>query len=549
MVHNKLAQLKAVAKSEGWSQWIRSEADERAVLEGCRFSVRTGEHAVGFFQCFLRHSKGEWAGKPFELLPWERDEIVMPLFGWQRADGTRRYRRAGIWVAKKNGKSSLCAGFSLYLLIADNEPGAEIYCAASDRDQAGIVFNEAARMVRSSPDLSNRLLVTPSRKTIAYPQTNSLYRALSADVPTKEGLNIHGLIFDELHAQKTREMWDTLTYGGAARRQPLLISISTAGFDTQSIGFEQYRYAKGVLDGSTRDSSFFAFVREADKDDDWASPETWRKANPSLGVTVREEELGEAHLEARNAPEKENSFRRYRLNQWTEQDVRWLSMPIWNECSGELDLSELEGEPCCAGLDLAKTSDLTALVLAFPREGGVFTLVSHFFMPGADIVAKERADGNVPYRMWAKDGHIDLTDGNVTDYDWVKERIREAAALYDLREVAFDPWNASHFASELIAENVAMVEFRQGYVSMSEPSKEFKRLLLCKKIRHDGNPVLSWMASNVTIRQDPAENIKPIKADQKGRGKKKIDGIIASIMAISRANEIEHGARQYITVL
>jgi phage terminase large subunit-like protein len=386
--------LRNDAKREGWSEWIRSPRDEKAVLEGCRFDIRAAERVRTFFTKFLRHSKGQWAGQPFALLDWQWREVVAPLFGWKRADGTRRYRRAYIEVPKKNGKSALFSGLSLYLLAADGEPGAEVYSAAVDRDQASIVFNEAANMVEVSPQLSSRLNVVRSMKRIVMPRSRSFYKALSADVPAKEGLNAHAVLIDELHAQKTRLLWDTLRYTGAARRQPLHLSITTAGFDHHSICWEQHDYAEKVLDGTIEDSSFLPFIAAAGAEDDWTSPEVWRKANPSFAVTINPEQFAEDCREAQESPAKENSFRRYRLNQWTEQEVRWLNMEKWDACA--TPLGDLGRRPCYAGLDLSSTTDITALVLVFPNEDRYDVLP--LFWVRAPEVSRQAPRRNLPGR-------------------------------------------------------------------------------------------------------------------------------------------------------
>ena len=287
------------------AKWIRSDADERAMREGCYFDERAGRFVVEFFETFLRHTLGQWAGQPFTLLPWQRDDVVLPLFGWKRQDGTRRFRKAYIEVPKKNGKSTLCGGLALYLLIADGEPRAQIFGAAADRDQAGIVFSEAANMVNASHELSRRVEVIRSTKRIIDPRTNSFYHAISADAYTNEGLNAQAIIFDELHAQKTRDLWDALRYAMASRRQPLLISITTAGVNRESICYEQHDYAQHVLNGNTKDSSFFGYIRAAETEADWTDPAIWRQANPSFGTTLREDQFAEDCREARESPRKE----------------------------------------------------------------------------------------------------------------------------------------------------------------------------------------------------------------------------------------------------
>lgn len=511
--------------------WVRSKSDEAAVDAGCTFDISSADRVRKFLFTFIRHSKGQWAGKSFELLPWQWEDIVVPLFGWKRKDGTRRYRRAGIWVPKKMGKSALCSGLSLYMLLADREPGAEVYAAAADRDQASIVFTESANMVESSPALASKLEVVRSTKRILHRQSASVYRALSAEAPTKEGLNWSCLIFDELHAQKTRELWDTLVYGGRARRQPLLISISTAGFDRESIGYEQYLYAKSVKDNLIEDISFLPVIYEAGPEEEWTSPEVWARVNPSLGTTVPLEALEQECKEAQNSPAKENSFRRYTLNQWTQQDVRWLSLEKWDASAGQdFDPESLQGRECFAGLDLASTTDTASLALVFPEEDGSYKVLPFFWVPESalDRRAREnrdRIDG------WVRQGLIQATDGDVIDYDMIRRRINELGEQYWIVEIAIDRWNATQIATQLAGDGFEIVAYGQGYASMTAPTKELEKLVLAGQWHHGGHPVLRWMAGNVAVEQDAAGNLKPSKK----KSKEKIDGMVASIMALGRA--------------
>lgn len=498
------------------------------MAEGCRFDEGKAEHVRTFFRKFLRHSKGQWAGKPFELLDWQWEGVVAPLFGWQRENGTRRYRKGYIEIPKKNGKSALGSGLSLYMLVGDNEPGAEVYNAAADREQASIVFTEAANMVEASPALASRLEVIRSKKQISHRLQKAWYRALSADVPTKEGLNIHFLLFDELHAQKTRDLWDTLTYGGAARRQPLFLSITTAGYDKESICYEQHNYGKSVLEWRSQDWSFFAFIAAADPDDDWKLESTWRKANPSYGVTISEDDFKESCREAQESPAKENGFRRYRLNQWTEQDVRAIPMDQWKAAKFDFKPEWFHGEPCYAGLDLASTQDVTALVLCFERDDAYYWL-PFFWVPEDACKDRERRN-RTRFDEWIRRGHMYETPGAMTDYEFVKKKLNELKDIYDIREVAFDKWNASQTANDLAEDGFTMVDFGQGYKSMSEPTKKLLGLLADKRIRHDGNPCLNWMAGNFAVETDAAGNLKPSKK----KSTEKIDGIVAGIMALGR---------------
>lgn len=439
---------------------------------------------------------------------------------------------SGCFLAGRNliatHNSTLCAGLALYLLIGDSEAGAEVYSAACDHDQAGIIFNEAASMVEQSPALKDHVEIIRSQKRLVFHRTRSFYKALSADVPTKEGLNIHGLVFDELHAQPNRDLWDCLQYGGASRRQPLQIAITTAGWDRHSICWEQHRYAEQVLSGVIDDPSFFAFIAGAAEGDEWTSPETWRKANPSLGSIVTEEEMAAACAEAQASPLKENSFKRYRLNLWTEQDVRWMPMAAWDACAGPIDRASLAGRECIAGLDLSTTIDISALVLIFRGENG-YDILPYFWVPAENARERERKD-KVPYLQWAKEGLIELTPGNVIDYGYIRRRVNELTDEFDVREIAADPYNARHLLTELGEDGLTVLEVRQGYLSMSPAMKELERVVLEGRFRHGGNPVMRWMASNVAAATDPAGNIKP----DKGRSTEKIDGISALVTGLSR---------------
>ena len=537
-------------------QWIRTPNDRLAVKQGCCFDLPAAERVRTFFKTFLVHSKGEWAGKPFELLDWQWRDVVAPLFGWKRPDGSRRFRRGLIAIPKKNGKSTLLAGLGLYMLMMDGEGGAEVYTAAADREQASIVFNESANMAEKSTALSSRLAITRTTKTIGFPQTQSRLKALSADAYSNEGLNASAILFDELHAQKKRDLWDTLKYAGTSRRQPLNLAITTAGFDKLTICYELWQYALAVLKGEIQDTAFLSVIYAAEPEDAIDDPATWEKCNPSLGYTITRESMAEAAAEAKINPAAENAFRRYRLNQWTEQDVRWLSMENWKLGQREIDPAELAGLPCYAGLDLSSTSDLTAFVLVFPgretqneTEVGVYTILPFFWCP------EEKVKTNDSYRAWAKAGWLESTPGNVIDYDYIRARIsgprvfdneaeqRERlrslglqeqglGELYGIQEIAFDPWNATQFANQLAADGFQMIQFRQGFQSMNEPSKEFCRLNDAGLLRHE-SPLLAWNAENACVRSDPAANIKPVKPDPNSA--QKIDGIVAAIMGLARA--------------
>lgn len=496
--------------------------------DGLRFDQVEAGRACEFFERFLSHVKGEWAGQPFRLEAWQRDELIQPLFGWKRPDGSRKYRTAYVAIPRKNGKSSICAGIALYLLFSDREPGAEIYSAAADRDQAAIVFDVAKQMVEASSELQRRCELY--RRSIVVPSTGSSYKVLSADAYTKHGLNAHGIIFDELHAQPNRELWDVLTTSTGARRQPLTVAITTAGYDRHSICYEQHSYAEKVRDGIISDPSFLPVLYQAGTEDDWQAEATWRKANPSLGVSVKLDYLAQEAKRAAESPAYQNTFRRLHLNQWTEQAERWLSMDRWDACSATVSPEDLEGRDCFAGLDLASTTDIASLALVFPGDDGVFDALAFFWVPEDGVRLRSRRD-KVPYETWAAAGLIRPTEGDVIDYDRIRADINELGKVYRIREIAIDRWAATQITTQLQGDGFTMVPFGQGFASMSAPTKELEKLVLGEQLAHGGNPVLRWMASNVAVRQDPAGNLKP----DKSRSSEKIDGIVALIMAVDRA--------------
>ena len=504
------------------------------------FDERAAQLVERFFDRMLVHIEGPLAGQPFVLEPWQRS-IVRELFGRKRPGGLRQYRRLYLEVPRGNGKSTFAAGLALYLLIADDEPSAKIYSAAADRPQAAIVFETAEKMIGASRFLAPR--IKPYRnRTMEYPQNGSRYITLSADAYTKHGLNPHGIVFDELHAQPNRELYDVLTTAMGKRAQPLMIMITTAGYDRNSICWEQHEYARRVIDGSIDDPTYLAVIYAAGEQDDWTQPETWRRANPNYGVSVREEFLRQECAVALQSPAYQNTFRRLYLNQWTQQENRWIDMTAWDACAQPLP--DLSGRACYGGLDLASTTDVSALVLAFPPapgSGEPTWLLPFFWIPGDNMIERERRD-RVPYSTWMRDGLVSATPGNVIDYAYIRQQINALAERYDLREVAYDPWNATQLSTELQGDGVLMVEMRQGFASLSAPSKELLRLVLAQQLAHGGNAVLRWMADNVAARQDPAGNVKPDKTRSSGR----IDGIVAGVMAIGRMSAANPSAGKSI---
>lgn len=514
----------------------RSEAEAQG-LEWY-FNEDRAAHVVRFFVKFLRHSKGRFAGRPFKLLPWQQ-WMIEELFGWVRVDNdTRRFRVAYISTAKKSGKSTILAGLGLYMLVADNENGSECYSAAADREQASIVFKEAASMVRASPSLARVLEVIDSRRTITHRKSSSFWRVLSGDSFRAEGLNIHALLFDELHSQRDRRLWDSLRFGGAARSQPLIVSITTAGHDRTSICFEQYQYAKNVLKDWRFDPQFFAYIHEVDEADDWKAPDNWPKANPSWGVTIDPRDFEADFREASSSITKENAFRRYRLNQWTAQLTAWMNMNAVASCAVPPP-GPLEGRKCWVGLDLASTYDTSAMVAVFPWYGedgehdGTFDVLCRFWIPGDNSLERERRDG-VPYLKWAENpaNGLRITDGNVTDYDVVRRDVNEFGRLFNVQKLCVDRWNATQLSTQLQGDGFEVVGFSQGMSSMSAPSKLLENLVASGKIRFGDPPnqPLNWMLSNVSVRSDANGNIKPIKP--KPGSPQRIDGVVSLIMAL-----------------
>jgi len=513
------------------SKWIRSESDERAVSAGYTFSLKAAEAVAEFARTFCRHGQGRWAGQSFDLLPWQFNDVIAPLYGWQRPDGTRRYRRAHVEIPKKNGKSSLCSVLSLYHLVADGEPGAVVAAAAVDREQAGLVFDASATMVRTSPDLSAAIDIIDSRKTIVHPASGSKFFALSADVGSKEGLNISALILDELHRWRG-DMFTTLHYAGAARRAPLAIAITTAGiYDETRIGWQQHEYARQVLDGTFTDLAFFAYIRTADSSLDWTAPATWAAANPSIGVTVTTEELSEQCAAAQYSVGLENAFRRYRLNQWTQSTERWLPLTTFDACAGHPIVdSEYIGRPFHAGIDLGSVADLAVVAELHecPHQAGALDIRLRCFLPAEALRDGPNA---LLFQEWARKGLLTVTPGTVTDETAILAALVQDAAAYGCQSIAIDRlFQAMRLSQELEAKGLQVFPCGMGMMSMAPLVNELEKRILSRTIHHGGHPILRAAIDAVEMEVDAAGNRKPTRAN---RGKK-IDALIATLLAIDR---------------
>lgn len=489
------------------------------------------DYAVMFIES-LCHTKGTWAGKPFELIDWQ-EQIIRDLFGVLKPNGYRQFNTAYIEIPKKQGKSELAAAVALLLLCGDGEERAEVYGCAADRNQAKIVFDVAVDMVRFCPALSKRVKILESQKKITYLPTNSSYQVLSADVANKHGFNTHGVIFDELHTQPNRKLFDVMLQGsGDARMQPLYFLITTAGNDTNSICYEVHQKAIDIAEGRKVDPTFYSVIYGAAEDEDWTDPKVWKKANPSLGITVGIDKVKAACESAKQNPGEENAFRQLRLNQWVKQSVRWMPMDKWDACAFPVSEDDLEGRICYGGLDLSSTTDITAFVLVFPPldEEDKYYVLPYFWIPEETLELRVRRD-HVPYDLWERQGTLMTTEGNVVHYGYIEKFIEQLGERFNIREIAFDRWGAVQMVQNLEGIGFTVVPFGQGFKDMSPPTKELMKLVLEEKIAHGGHPVLRWMMDNIFIRTDPAGNIK---AD-KEKSTEKIDGAIATIMGLDRA--------------
>ena len=495
------------------------------------YDKEAADYAVMFIES-LCHTKGTWAGKPFELIDWQ-EQIIRDIFGTLKPNGYRQFNTAYVEIPKKMGKSELAAAVALLLTCGDGEERAEVYGCAADRQQASIVFEVAADMIRMCPALNRRCKILSATKRIVYLPTNSFYQVLSAEAYSKHGFNIHGVVFDELHTQPNRKLFDVMTKGsGDARMQPLYFLITTAGTDTKSICYETHQKAKDILAGRKIDPTFYPVIYGADESDDWTDPKVWKKANPSLGITVGIDKVKAACESAKQNPAEENSFRQLRLNQWVKQAVRWMPMEKWDKCAFVTDEDDLEGRVCYGGLDLSSTTDITAFVLVFPPmdEDDKYIILPYFWIPEENMAQRVNRD-HVPYDLWERQGFLQTTEGNVVHYGYIEKFIENLGERFNIREIAFDRWGAVQMVQNLEGMGFTVVPFGQGFKDMSPPTKELMKLVLEERIAHGGHPVLRWMMDNVCARTDPAGNVKM----DKEKSTEKIDGAVATVMALDRA--------------
>lgn len=522
------AQLRALPMRVGRYTYLACERHLRDLKtgheRGLSFNERVAGAAVRFYS-FLTHNKGKWAGQPLTLEPWQQF-IIASLFGWKRADGTRRFRESYLEVARKNGKSTFSSGVGLQLLTVDNEAGAEIYTAATKEKQARIVFGDACNMAKKSTQLLKKIKV--QKNAIFSPSTLSKMVPMSSEAQTEDGLNPHGIIIDEYHAHPNDELYSVLKSATGARTQPLLSIITTAGFLKQGPCALLRRANIGILEQKWDDDAYFVIIYALDDGDDWQDESTWVKANPNLGVSVPLVYLQEQHRAAVRLVSQQTNFKTKHLNLWTDSSEVWLPHELWMLGAQGTTLGELPGRPAWGGLDLAKTRDISSFVLIFPKEGGQFDVLCWFWVPEDKVDERTKKD-SVPYRQWVEEGYLIATPGNVTDYEFIKAEIRAACDLYQVQMIDFDPWNSSQLVIDLTNEGMPMQPLRQGFASLSAPTVELENLVADTKVHHYGNPVLAWMCGNVVLQRDAAGNIKL----DKGKSKEKIDGMAALVNALA----------------
>lgn len=509
---------------------------------GLYYDQAAVDRVLRFVSRLCKHWEGEWAGQPVKLAPWQQF-VTGQIFGWRRADGTRRYRTALIEVARKNGKTTWASALGLYLMMADQEAGAQIYTAATMRNQAKIAHESSKKMVKASSLLSKECIVL--RDNINHPATNSKYEPLGSNYDSLDGLNAHAVIADEVHAWSGRGLWDVLETSTGTRRQPLMLAITTAGTDRQSLLWTLHDYTQKILDGLVEDDSFFGIIYSLDvrdeqdegEGDDWEDESLWIKANPNLGVSKKWDDIRRKARRAKAMPSALNAFLRLELNIWTQAESRWLHPDKWAACGVErYTEADLEGRKCWAGLDLSSTTDLTAFAMVFPPsyEGETWKVIVRLWVPTDNLLDRVKID-RVPYDAWERQGYLFTTEGAVIDTDAIIAQIEQDAARFDIQQIAFDRWGATKVRVQMEDLGFQMVQFGQGFASMNAPTKQLEALVLSRQLAHNNNPALAWMAANVVVRTDPAGNKKP----DKDKSVERIDGIVALLMGLELATRNE----------
>jgi len=492
---------------------------------GFVFDQTRAEHAVKFIEHYCSHVKGPQGGRPLRLEKWQI-RFIQTLFGWvDKQSKQRRYRECYLTMSRKNGKSLLCSALGLYMLYCEPEQGREIYCAASDREQARLIFSMCKSQVLAQGRLKK--LVEPLRYEIRYTAHDSFLKCISSETTGAHGLNPSGLLIDELHCIADRDFVDALVTGQGARREPLCLYITTAGFDRNSICYEKYKTAVGVRDGIIDDPRYLPMIFESDPADDWTSPEVWKKSNPNMNVSISEDYLKRECRKAKQTPAYEQTFRRLHCNQWTESSSRWLSTDAWAACQGSYTEQDLAGQVCFAGLDLASTQDLSCLCYVFaPNPAGRYRTLLRAWLP--EEAYKKALQRGLPYQVWRANGVLQVTSGAVQDYQFIRAQILKDAKSFRIKQLGYDPWGATQLATELQADGLNLIQMRQGMKTMSPATKEAEQKILSKQIEHDDNPLLTWCLSNATCRYDAQSNYML----DRSKATEKIDAAVAFIMAL-----------------
>ncbi len=523
-----------------------------AGTRGLRFDAAAAQHAIDFIEGFLRLAGGKDEGTPFALQPWQAF-VVGCLFGWLIADGSRRFRTAYVEAGKGSGKSPLAAAVGLYMLVGDGFPRAEVYAAATKRDQAMILFRDAMAMVDQSPELNAMLTRSGARGrewNLAHLDSGSFFRPISSDENSQSGPRVHCGLIDEIHEHRTAHVVDMMRAGTKKDPDALIFEITNSGFDRASVCWHHHEFSRQVLEGTVTNDSWFAYVCTLDSCekhhaegknqpvdgcpdcDDWRDESVWLKANPNLGVSITHKYLREQRDEAVGMPTKEGTTKRLNFCVWTEGETQWLSADLWARGAGEIDPAALAGRECYAALDVASKIDVAAFVLAFPDfpEAGHASLLCHFWIPEATAQARSVAD-NIPWLVWEREGYVTLTDGEVIDQDAIEAAVVKARDDYFIKVLKVDPWNAAQITTHLMREGLNVEEFAQHAQNYNEPTKLFESMLKEGTLHHGSHPVLDWMAGNVSVLSNVNENIRPVKP--KHGSPKKVDGIVAAVMALS----------------
>lgn len=503
------------------------------------FDPKAAERKIMFSQ-ELKHTKGKWAKQRMNITlePWQQF-IDWCVFGWKRCDTqTRRFTKVYIEVARKNGKTTMAATTANYCLLMDGEQGAEVYMIATKKDQAKIAWTEAEAQIRKHPFLAAKCKTFKQNSTVTIPGSTALMRPLGKDSDTEDGKNPHFTLVDEYHAHKTPEQLNVMEDGMGSREQPLLYIITTAGYDKNCPCFQEERtLVVGILSGSISPvpEDVFGIIFTLDEEDDWTDEKVWVKSNPNLGVSVYTEFLRSQVRKALSTPQKQNSVKTKNLNIWTQATTAWITDEVWKGCAGKVREDILQDRECYGAIDLSTSTDITSWTLCFPPTDldPHYIFLYRYFIPEEDLLERQRRD-KVPYVLWRDRGHVMATPGNVIDYKFIEAQVRKDADYFNIKEIAYDPWNSNEIIQNIEDSGMETVPFRQGYASMSGPSKDFEKRVMSKDINHGGHPVTSWMISCTEVKSDPSGNIKPVKPDRKKSGKR-IDGVVTSIMSLDRA--------------